>query len=72
MESSRYCENYQNVTQDMKWANAVGKMVSVDLLGVESPHSFNLFKKENKPISANAIERSTTKWDMLVYLLAYA
>lgn len=30
---------------DMKWKNAVRKMVLVDLLGTELPQVFNLLKK---------------------------
>lgn len=42
--------------RDMKWANAVGKMVRIDLFGAGLPQTFNLWK--------NAI-----KWGLLVYFL---
>ena len=42
--------------RDMKWANAVGKMVRIDLFDAGLPQTFNLWK--------NAI-----KWGLLVYFL---
>ena len=36
---------YQNVTQNMKWANAVEKIVQMDMLLAVLPQTFNLKKK---------------------------
>ena len=37
----KYLENYQDMTQDMKWANAIQKMTT-DLLDIGLPQTFDL------------------------------
>lgn len=61
MKSWKYCENYQNV-RDIKWANAVGKMVPVDVLNTGLPQTFNLLKIEQL--------WSAIKWGMPVHIHA--
>ena len=42
LENLKYCENYQNVTGDSKWANAVWKTVLTGSLNAGLPQIFNL------------------------------
>lgn len=45
MTTLKYCENYPNITQDLKRGNAAGKMAPIDWLDVGLPQVFNLQKK---------------------------
>ena len=45
MKTLKYCENYQNMTQDMKWANAARKMSPIDLLDVRDATNLQFPKK---------------------------
>lgn len=48
------------------WANAVGKMASIDVLNTELSQILNLFKNEKKHYLQRAIRQSTIKWDLPV------
>ena len=52
----KYYETHQNVTQS--WANAVGKMVPIDLLDAGLPQTFNLWKTQHlgRKIKQSAIK----------------
>ena len=59
--------------RDTKGAEAVGKMVLIDLLVAELPQTFNLFKKKNAIfVEGNKVKQDTTRYvcsliDSLLY-----
>ena len=50
----------------VEWANAVGKMASVDLLNVRLPHTFNFYKK------AIFVKDCRAKYAHICWILTYS
>ena len=47
--------------RDTKWANAIGRMVSVDLLDIRLPQNFNLLK------NTVSVKGNKIKWNEMRY-----
>ena len=53
--------------RDTKWANAVGKMASIDWLDTELPQAFDLQKKMKLSFKSNKVESSKRR-EVCLYL----